>query len=67
MGVIRARRTAVRALLSEAGTLKQLGRPKEALAAARMAAELEESVHSIHVAPLEQEVASLVEPNGHVR
>lgn len=59
--VIRARRTAVRALLSEAGTLKQLGRPKEALAAAKKAAKLEHSVHSMHVAPLENEIAGMPE------
>lgn len=53
-----ARRTAVRALLALAGSLKQLGRLPEALVAARRAAELDDSVQSVHVAPLEAEIAA---------
>lgn len=55
---ILARRTAVRALLAEAGSLKQLGRLPEALQAALKAAELDESVRRIHVARLEAEIAA---------
>ncbi|CAL8465063.1 g4598 [Coccomyxa elongata] len=53
-----ARRTAVRALLAQAGSLKQLGRLPEALQAALRAAELDDSVRRIHVAPLEAEIAA---------
>lgn len=56
--VMLARRTAVRALLAQAGTLKQLGRLPEALQAALRAAELDESVRRVHVAPLEAEIAA---------
>ena len=56
--VILARRTAVRALLAQAGTLKQLARLPEALQAALRAAELDESVRRVHVAPLEAEIAA---------
>ncbi|BDA50658.1 probable mitochondrial inner membrane protein OXA1L [Coccomyxa sp. Obi] len=55
---ILARRTAVRALLAQAGSLKQLGRLPEALQAALRAAELDDSVRKIHVAPLEAEIAA---------
>ena len=53
-----ARRTAVRALLAQAGSLKQLGRLPEALQAALRAAELDDTVRRIHVAPLEAEIAA---------
>ncbi|EIE20465.1 hypothetical protein COCSUDRAFT_67376 [Coccomyxa subellipsoidea C-169] len=56
--VILARRTAVRALLAQAGTLKQLGRLPEALEAAQRAVDFDESVRRVHVAPLEAEIAA---------
>jgi hypothetical protein len=55
---VRARRTAAKALLAQAGTLKRLGRLEEALAAARRAADIDGSVHSAHVVPLEMELAA---------
>ena len=56
--LILARRTAVRALLAQAGTLKQLGRLPEAQEAALRAVDFDESVRTVHVAPLEAEIAA---------
>ncbi len=48
----RARRTAVRALMSQASIHKRLGRPDQAVAAARQAAQLDPAAQK-HVSKLE--------------
>lgn len=53
----RARRTQVKALMSQASILKRLGRPKEALVVAQQAAVLDEVVQ-VHVQQLNQELAT---------
>lgn len=53
----RARRTLVKALMSQASILKSLRRPEEALLMAQQAAMLDEAVQ-VHVQRLEQELAA---------